>query len=199
MIDTFGSTKIFERYLTPEKLVAYYPSAGFYDQRILSFPFDVMILSDYVDSQSVSEWKGHICSNASTIRSFFMKYEIKVRNFIEFETDPSLSYGVFERNNKIFIYFFEDNNHTQRRILEANIKLDGLITINDGCMEGGNYECINREEWIDRIRPALKEDAVHARDHSDRNMGGHELIGGDSPKGLKIREAIKLLYPQFNN
>ena len=195
MINTYKSDSIFQKYITDGKTVGYYPSAGFYDKKILSYPFDVLILSDYVDSQSINgNWQGHIFTQPQKIKSAFIKNDLKIREFIEFEVDRDLSYAVFEKNEKIFLYFFEDNNNTVERLNSARVLLDGLITINDGCREGGNYECINTERWLSNLRPSLKEDIVYVRDHFEDSEGLKITTDEETTKSLKIKKVFESLY-----
>ncbi len=196
MINTFNSDSIFQKYITHGKTVGYYPSAGFYDKKILSYPFDVIILSDYVDSQSINgNWQGHIFTQPQKIKSAFIKNDLKIREFIEFEVDRDLSYAVFEKNEKIFLYFFEDNNNTVERLVSAHLSLDGLITINDGCREGGNYECINTKKWLYNLESVLQEDTVFVRDHfEDSDSFSIITMRMETPKSEKIKKVFEMLY-----
>lgn len=50
-----------------------------------------------------------------------------------------------------------DNNLCLRIIIEAGIKLDAIFAIQDGAIQGGNYEWVNSVGFLSRLLPALKE------------------------------------------
>jgi len=74
-------------------------------------------------------------------------------------------YIVFQANYKIFIFYFEDNRNVRNRLIEQGIKLDGFIIHNDGCMEGGNYECVTNGNWTNEMEKIYKDSAVIVKDH----------------------------------
>ncbi len=60
-------------------------------------------------------------------------------------------YVLFEYNSKPGILFFWDNNLTLAFLRHFRAKIACFVGKNDGCNEGGNYECINTERWIKQI------------------------------------------------
>jgi hypothetical protein len=59
----------------------------------------------------------------------------------------------------------EDNNFVIGHLLGRGIELDALCVIRDGCLEGGNYECILSPHSIGRILPILRSGATISKDH----------------------------------
>lgn len=58
-----------------------------------------------------------------------------------------------------------DNNALLRELIENDIKVDCVVGINDGCCEGGNYECINTYSFFSRLSPILKDECLYITDH----------------------------------
>lgn len=60
-------------------------------------------------------------------------------------------YRVEQRGDRYFCFFFEDNNEVFERIRDANLPITTFIGINDGCREGENYECVNSQQWLNKV------------------------------------------------
>jgi hypothetical protein len=63
--------------------------------------------------------------------------------------------------------FFQDNNEVFERIREAGFKISCFVGVNDGCREGGNYECVNSPRWIEKVFTLFPEEGgLYITDHS---------------------------------
>ncbi len=58
-----------------------------------------------------------------------------------------------------------DNNAVLRLLLSHNIQVDCVLAVNDGCQEGGNYECAYQGSALGRLSPILKDDSLWITDH----------------------------------
>lgn len=72
----------------------------------------------------------------------------------------------FKYQHKHAVFFFDDNNVIVQRMINAQLTLATLIGINDGCNEGGNYECINRERFLLALSPLIDQHIAYIIDHS---------------------------------
>jgi hypothetical protein len=123
----------------------------------------VILLSDYIDSNS--KRKNRVNSKQEEIESHLYRLTNGKHREIERKIEREESYIVFQVNFKIFIFYFEDNRNVRNRLIEQGIKLDGFIIHNDGCMEGGNYECVTNGNWTNEMEKIYKDSAVIVKDH----------------------------------
>ncbi len=79
---------------------------------------------------------------------------------------------VFSIREKLGFLFFQDNNEVLARIRAAMRAIDCFIGINDGCCEGGNYECVHSRPFLHKLLSASAEKLVYITDHSEY-MGCH--------------------------
>lgn len=198
MIQTSYSDQIFKRYISEKSSVAYYPSAGVDDKRVLEFPFDVIILSDSFPYMGSNKVKNKIFYDSEVLQSIIRNYYPDGLDILEKKIQAYLSYAVIRRNDRIFIFFFEDNNHTVERIKSARVQLDALITVNDGCQEGGNYECINRSDWKNKLNGNYKPDTIYVTDHSEnKRFQPIRTTGGTNPEMSDKKKALENLYKDY--
>lgn len=61
-----------------------------------------------------------------------------------------------------------DNNALLGEFIRREIKLDTLVVINDGCNEGGNYECAARDGYLGRFLAAAKNSFTFITNHLSR-------------------------------
>jgi hypothetical protein len=155
--------RVIEKYLEEGKTICYYPSCGFRDTRIFNLPFDVILLSDYIDFKG--KRRNKVNSNQEQIESHLYGLINFMHGEMEKKIEEEESYIVFQANYKIFIFYFEDNRNVRNRLIEQGIKLDGFIIHNDGCMEGGNYECVTNGNWTNEMEKIYKDSAVIVKDH----------------------------------
>lgn len=207
------STELLESIFLEKKSVAYYPSAGM-DKNIFLFPFDVLILSDALRFEHTSKRMNGIIYDQTLIGAFILELFDEYLDHIESNIDSELSYAVISKKDKIFIYFFEDNNITLERLKNYKLKLDGFISINDGCNEGGSDKehCINSEDWIFKIQDIFSDDVIRVRDHFtyrkdyiiswrekyvnyDQNYFEEiQILGGESSTGKKRKLILEKIY-----
>lgn len=84
---------------------------------------------------------------------------INVFNFTPLPLDYVIcsDYHVKEYNNNKIITVRADNNLCLRYIIEAGIKLSAIFAIQDGAIEGGNYEFVNSVGFLGRLLPVLNK------------------------------------------
>ena len=74
-------------------------------------------------------------------------------------------------NNKIIEMPF-DNNKALRVLKNAGVKIQCFIGMQDGCNEGGNYECVNTPQFFGRLSPILDNKVLYIANHWDSNRTG---------------------------
>jgi hypothetical protein len=67
---------------------------------------------------------------------------------------------------KWLFLFFEDNNRVLERLAEGDWKIAQFFSANDGCMEGGNYECVNEDPFLGKWLGLAEEGADYFTTHS---------------------------------
>ena len=80
------------------------------------------------------------------------------------ETD---SYVEFRVGKKTAVYFFEDNNEVLERLDNEDLKVHHFVGICDGCMEGGNYECVHDRPFVWRLLRLAADGMRYTTDHSE--------------------------------
>lgn len=58
---------------------------------------------------------------------------------------------VFEKGEKRGYFFFLDNNQVVELIRSTGSNLHTYVSVRDGCVEGGNYECTNRWPFLEKV------------------------------------------------
>ena len=72
----------------------------------------------------------------------------------------------FSFRNKDAILLCVDNNIGLSLIMDSGSKISYFIGVNDGCQEGGNYECVNSESWLNNILDVMHPDGLtYITDH----------------------------------
>jgi hypothetical protein len=97
-------------------------------------------------------------------------------------------YNVKEQQKGKVITVKADNNLCLRFIIESGIKLDAFFSIQDGAIEGGNYEFVNSIGFIGRLLPALKDNFVlvsNIKNYFDINKGPVKIVKPE-PEYLSI-------------
>jgi len=69
-------------------------------------------------------------------------------------------YDVKEFANDKIVSVKADNNLCMRLIIESGIKLDAFFAVQDGAIQGGNYEFVNSIMFLGRLLPALNNEFV---------------------------------------
>jgi hypothetical protein len=78
----------------------------------------------------------------------------------------------FRCNGKLGVVLWEDNNVVLERILRQGLKVHHFIGICDGCMEGGNYECVHDRPFLSRLLVVAADGMRYSTDHSALLKGG---------------------------
>lgn len=58
-----------------------------------------------------------------------------------------------------------DNNAALRLLCHLGLRVATLLAVNDGCCEGGNYECLYSRVGFGRLMPLLREGSLLVTDH----------------------------------
>lgn len=201
-----------------ELKLCYYPSCGTRDIWALSqLDADFFVLSDYYPCR-FSHDKGRFVSRikqncCSAKRQFSMVY-------------PRVQTGdhvCFTIEGKVFMLFFEDNNITLQRLKSNECPITFFVGIQDGCQEGGNYECVNEDPFLSKVLEISTKPLFYFTNHSQfledrsvysegqirkfRRLRGHPsgrvftlLYTLDNPRpnrqGIIPREGILTYYPE---
>lgn len=70
-----------------------------------------------------------------------------------------------QRIKKVYCLNY-DNNELLGLFLAKGITISSLIIIRDGCVEGGNYECIAKDGFFGRLMPVMAEKLDYFCDHA---------------------------------
>lgn len=73
---------------------------------------------------------------------------------------------VFKAGGKWGFLFFQDNNDVLAKITESRWKIDVFVGIRDGCTEGGNYECVHKNPFLEKLLAAASSPLVYFTNHS---------------------------------
>ena len=143
--------------------VLFYPSCGNNISGLFDMPYDIFILADYYPN------------NTDERKAFFKKLkksEPKIRLY-----KSTVRTRVFRVGSKWGFLFFQDNNEVFRRITDAGFKISCFVGVNDGCREGGNYECVNDIIWLKKVLKQFQNNGLYITDHSP--------VVYDPPKSLE--------------
>ncbi len=135
----------------------FYPSCGNdLIPCVLSLPYDVFILSDSSPQTSgdCSDFWQKITSDART-HSFTLslKHRTKISR-------------IFQFGNKWGFLFFNDNNEVLEMITQSSFRVSAFVGIQDGCAEGGNYECVNEMPFLGKVLRASSQSMDYFTNHS---------------------------------
>lgn len=143
--------------LTPGRRLCFYPSCG---NRLLSPLFqlksEVFVFSDYYPRNLAGRrrfWAGIIGDFADRGVQLSLVYATK-------------TVRVARSVDKWLFLFFEDNNRALERIVEAGGKITQFFSVNDGCMEGGNYECVNEDPFMGKWLGLMEDGGDYFTTHS---------------------------------
>ena len=135
----------------PHQRLCYYPSCHYQTPWILlDLDCDLFIMSE--QERRFSRWE-----------SFRASFERHGRSVELIERTPR--YLHFRSEGKTVWVFREDNRQALARIAEAGLKIHHFVGIRDGCMEGGNYECVNERPFLSHLLPLAAADMQYTTDH----------------------------------
>ena len=66
--------------------------------------------------------------------------------------------------NKVITLTF-DNERTVRLLINAGIKINCVVGIQDGCEEGGNHECVNSYNFFSRLSAIVNNEFLYITNH----------------------------------
>lgn len=117
--------------------VTFYPSSGHGREKLDAWELDgdLVIMADKKPDQS------------NTIDNWFESFGGDSDRLFA----SSDNYRIEQRGDRYFCFFSDDNNAVFEKIRDANLPITTFIGINDGCREGGNYECVNNKSWLSRV------------------------------------------------
>lgn len=133
------------------------------------------LYDEYLEMQSIKESNKRdfrrINIDVRELELFWYKCHEKMISSC-FEARPlrvhcvSTDFVLFEYNSKACILFFWDNNLTLAFLRDMGVQIACFIGNNDGCCEGGNYECVNTASWIKRVADISTPDGfLYITDH----------------------------------
>ena len=137
--------------------LCFYPSCG---NRLLSpllrLKSDVFVFSDYYPRSLAGRrrfWAGIVNDFASRGIPLSLLYATETTR-------------VARAADKWVFLFFEDNNRVLARIAETGWKIAQFFSVNDGCMEGGNYECVNEDPCMGKWLALMEDGGDYFTTHS---------------------------------
>jgi len=137
--------------------MCFYPSCG---NRLLSpllqLKSDVFVFSDYYPRSLAGRrlfWSGIGEEFASRGIPLSLLYATKTAR-------------VARSADKWVFLLFEDNNHALERIAKTGWKIAQFFSVNDGCMEGGNYECVNEDPFMGKLLALMEDGGDYFTTHS---------------------------------
>jgi hypothetical protein len=142
----------------PGRQLCFYPSCG---NRFLSplirLRSDVFVFSDYYPRSPAGRrgfWR--------RIVGDFSRHGVPLKLH-----KATRSVRVARSGEKWIFLFFMDNNTVLERIAGAGWKIAQFVGFNDGCCEGGNYECVHTQPFLDKLLPVMQDGADYFTDHSE--------------------------------
>jgi hypothetical protein len=90
------------------------------------------------------------------------------RNHVPFDfVESTEECIIFRCGDKWGFLFFQDNNEVLARVSKSGWKIDMFVGICDGCLEGGNYECVNRGAFFSKLLTAGSNSLTYITDHCE--------------------------------
>jgi hypothetical protein len=142
----------------PGRQLCFYPSCG---NRFLSalvrLRSDVFVFSDYSPRSPSGRRKfwGRIVEE-------FSRHGVPLKLY-----KATRSVRVAKSGEKWIFLFFLDNNTVLEWIGNAGWKITQFVGFNDGCCEGGNYECVHNAPFLDKLLALTQDGADYFTDHSE--------------------------------
>ena len=112
---------------------------------------DLYVMSDKEPTHT--RWKSFSAS--------FLKQGLPIEKI---EDTPG--YLHFKCGDKAVWVFREDNRDTLARIAEQKLQIHHFVGICDGCMEGGNHECVHERPFLSHLLPLAADGMQYTTDHS---------------------------------
>ncbi len=171
----YNATTHLRELCTPGKRLCFYPSCG---DRLLSsltqLRSDVLVCADYLprtQAQRRDFW--------SRIVGEFSENGVPLVLF-----KATKSVRVAWSGKKWLFLFFQDNNAVLERITKTGWRIAQFVGLNDGCREGGNYECVHEEPFLSKILPLMEDGGDYFADHSGLPFCSFSAIFMKIPSGF---------------
>lgn len=148
----FNSQKLLKQLAENNPKVLFYPSSSHSHQGIFNLGYDIFIFSDYYPK------------NPRMRDEFYTKFKSADSRLVLYKSTDKCRISRLEEK-WVFLYF-EDNNKVLKKIQKAGLQLSCFIGLNDGCCEGGNYECVNESIWLKKVFQILENGGLYITDHS---------------------------------
>ena len=134
--------------------VCYYPSFGWDWQTLEKIPERHFIVSDYIRYSELYEQ-----ARAAGVER-------------QYDGDDGSVFGT--RDGRTIVYVQDENPNVLRRIRDLGIRIGTLIGKNDGCCEGGNYECVNDVWFLRDVIATAELPLRYYTDHLGRGLHCNE-------------------------
>lgn len=97
-----------------------------------------------------------------------------------------------------------DNNKALRLLKNAKVKIQCFVGIQDGCVDGGNYECVNSPQFFGRLSPILDDKVIYITNHWSISNGayGNNVVNGNGffnshYRKVEIDDTFPQIAPEF--
>jgi hypothetical protein len=131
----------------------FYPSSGKYFGRFLGMDYDVFVFADY----------GRLMTGGRA--RFYSEIRQYIPNVAPHASTRSTE--VFKFGDKWGFLFVQDNNEVLESIWTSGNTISCFLGFNDGCCEGGNYECVNEPKFFERVLSAAEPSGMkYLTDHT---------------------------------
>jgi hypothetical protein len=185
--------KLFSHLVQNNSSVLFYPSCGCENisSELFDLPYDVFVLSDYgrmnrdhefidfirnptVDRSNYQALIDHYKLPSSTeMLAFWDHFRSKLPRQSLSDREPRIVIHLarkdmiyFSLGKKQVILLLWDNNIALALLKSMGVIISCFVGVNDGCQEGGNYECVNSEYWLRRVFDLMHEDGLlYISDH----------------------------------
>ncbi|MBT9498269.1 MAG: hypothetical protein IV103_13675 [Zoogloea sp.] len=136
----------------PHERLCFYPSCGNRTLwALLRLDCDLFVMAD--KWFEVTSWK--------RIQAKFIKQKKSIEKI-----DEAPGYVCFRSQGKTVWIFREDNRLALQRLADQGLKIHHFVGICDGCMEGGNYECVHERPFMSHVLSLAAEGMRYTTDHS---------------------------------
>jgi hypothetical protein len=167
---------LFRSFIYQAEQVAFYPSSGADIEPVLKQSCNTFFFADH-----------------SSIEKSRLYAKLRRNKIAIVERNEIFIY--WKESNKDIYFFFIDNNEVLSIIDHFFGKIDLYIGFRDGCVEGGNYECVNRYPFLEKVVLSANPNGMDIYiDHSNFLDQYNQYIFGD-----RIIRFVGELPLKFNN
>lgn len=124
----------------------FYPSSGSDARWPFDYDYDIFVFSDHCKWGNTPE---------KLMKAIQKRFTDRLDIVFFSEKKCVFKYGV-----KIGFVLFEDNNIAIRKIKNSGRTISAFVGKCDGCLEGGNYECVNESPFLDKVMNLMDEEGM---------------------------------------